>query len=462
MTLLLRIPAVALAFILCGSSLVEYRAQSLSDQGVAALEASRAKAAVLPGDAIGEQATQRLARAADAAFSSVESKSRYAALLFEQAERVDDESRQVKYLCSALGQLALALREAPFQPSLLVRWASIRRLLAGIECAEPGTGGDYREVIDLALEQGRSDIRAIYAAALLLLTAGERERAFRLFSEVLTFDTNLSSAQRELIFRQVHYAEDLRAAIPARFPEILHFLTFLRENPEYSAGRSSQGWAGELAELEIEAIDRSRRDWLSGAAPGSLHLNRLSSLLNEQPSSAVRRRVDREMAAYWAEQQRHKLAQYLSARSLLDTLVIVPAAVTTDTKPLKSALIGWNEKRAVWLDEFFASLGFFLGEGQGPVLIELVSDAAVPLREVSMLRIYVSSDNSQWKDITGDLEIQTWDDSKSAWVSLAKVPQYFPYWKIHFASNRRARSFRNRLDRILRVYGRADQREKTG
>ena len=370
----------------------------------------------------------------------------------QQAERESDPGRRVLYFCEALSLVGQALRADPANAKLLTNWANLRQILGAADCALPDTRGDYRQALREALASAPADVLVKYAAALVFLWGGEREQALLLFHQALRFGTILDRQQEEFIFSQVQDVHALRSVIPPRFPQIAKYSLWLALN-EQAAPPAEASFTKVLSELQLRAVELSAEEFQDGAIPLDIHWNRMVAMQQASLPEAVRRRIDQELAVVLRRRGQVSAAAYFADRSRAQRLPCVLAYLSADTRPQKSPLVEWGRDQLIYFDDFYASIGFFLPPGQKPRIIEL--QARSPLEEVpaSMIKVYASTDNQNWQDVTGEVQQSSFNALDRATVVLRLNSEYRKYWKIHFASALHQRSFINELSEVIRVYG---------
>ncbi len=388
-------------------------------------------------------------RAAEGTFSNSEAALHLSKVYREIAADEKDQNSRIDNYCKSLSALGRALKYEPFRATYLVNWANTRQLLGRVVCKEEFTQGDFRSVSSLALKEDPTNVKVIYAAALVSLWAGDKDNALRLLNKALTFDVTISQAQETLIDSVIRSPEDLLAVVPKRFPQASRWSQLIRfsDPVRYKSMRAA------LGEIQTRAIELSGSEYDRGEIPGSLHLQRLLSIFGIESSGAAHKVLDEELGRYLARNGQKPAGDYLDARSKLNELEIVRATIESDTRPAKSSLSGWGKGEKVAFDEFYRSVGFFLPEGQKVSLVQILGGIPAPTLPAQSVQLFVSDDNESWTEVTHGLEIFQYQVGGRPLVALRVREGDHRYWKIHFSSGERRVSLSASLDLLIRAFG---------
>lgn len=366
--------------------------------------------------------------------------------------RADDAAKlqdRLDTYCAALAAFGGALQHEPLNSHYLVNWANLRQMLGRYDCRRKYTSGDYAAALKLALKLDPTNTAVLFASGLLYLMSGEKLTALELFNKCLRFGMNLGAAQERFLFDQVKTPAELEALVPARFPQVVYWAELLNRYTPQRVDLFQEA----LGRMELRAIAESSAEFESKKIPAELHFSRLLSVLDLAATRAVRQQIDIQMAVYLRRAGLLDLAEYFAERSNLKELEILRSAIENDTRPLRSSLNLWDLERDLYLDRFFTTVGFYLPSRSNLKLIELR-----PARETgelvsSALKVYGSSDNRSWVEITSGLKINNYRAPGISLVVLKPETEQFKYWKINFANPMRHDAFGNSLSRLVRVYG---------
>lgn len=367
--------------------------------------------------------------------------------LAAQAEQEQDQNKRAELLCSALSEIGKAVKADPLDSQYLINWANLRQLLGeSAVCFEPLTAGSFSEAAAAAVRNDPTNVDVLFAAARIFEWAGRNDEAHARLKQVLSLATSLSPEQRGYIFHRLIDPPDLERILPSRFPQIADWSIALSDaNPElFSRG------ASELAVLQRQAIELSREDAHEGRVPQEVHERRLLSLYRAPANAAIRRTLDREMAAHTSGQS--QLVQYLRDRQRLEEAAIVRAVITSDTRPLKAPLLAWSPQDDICLDDFYVSIGFYLPDGEAPKLIELHGRKEQSLSQLPPLRLYVSEDNFNWSELQGNIQISTVRIGDLPTIAIRPNAGYYKYWKLTTGASTRSKAFCELAHRFLTVY----------
>ena len=451
----LLLPIALPLLILAGiSSLGELRSESVL-QGVIQ-ESSITKSNLRPGErgahmtsAARVREVSEATRATQISFSKSEAALHLSKIYREIAADEKDERARIENYCKALSSLGLALRHEPYRATYLVNWANIRQLLGRVNCEEVYTKGDFRVVSSLALKEDPTNVRVIYAAALVALWSGDKEKALGLLNKALTFDVTISPTQETLIDSVIQSPEDLLAVVPKRFPQASRWSNIIR----FSDPVRFKSMRAALGEIQTRAIELSGSEFDRDEIPGLLHLQRLLSIFGVESSNASHKVLDEELGRYLVRNGQRPVGEYLEARSKLQELEIVRASIESDTRPLKSALSGWGRIEKIAFDEFYRSIGFFLPEGQKVTVIQILGQDPAATLPVHSVQLFVSDDNESWSEMTLGLQITQFQVGGRPLVALEVREGDHRYWKVHFSNGERRLLLKAPLDLLVRAFG---------
>ncbi len=404
----------------------------------------------VPNNAVRRQSELTFAKQAQESMASAAETEILLARVYRSLAKGNEiSSASIQYYCKALSHVGAALAHQPTKGRYLVAWASLRQLLGGARCDESNTSGDYIEAIKFALNGDPVDLDVTFASAQLYLWSGNKSMAYSLFKKVLTYNTSTTIDQKRFIFSQISNAEDLTAIIPARFPQVNEWARFFRE---WDPGAFVE-FREALSTLQIEALESSLMYVDTNEVEPEVRWLWLTELANFSASDDVRKRVDNEMVHYQETIGNTKLADLLSRRAALNEQKIVRAYEHGDTRATTSPLVHWNMNEIVNLDDYYPSLGFYMVGNAQATLIELQSEQEVPALNPNLIKILVSDDNQNWSELRYLNDPEVLIVGSGSLVQLYPERQQHKYWKVHISGALRMRSFVNKLEYMLRVYG---------
>ena len=148
-----------------------------------------------------------------------------------------------------------------------------------------------------------------------------------------------------------------------------------------------------------------------------------------------------------------RLARYFDIRSQFQDLAVVRSFLPADTRPARGNLANWGFRDPVNLDEFYNSVGFYLPAKARSRLIELrARDGSAPF-DLALLKIFVSPDNENWQELGEEVEADQLQLNGRSVITITVSGVPARYWKFHFASSVRKRTFRANVDQMVQVYG---------
>lgn len=428
-----------LALLGVGSALVDWR----DSRALKAIDAPREE------PVLAEQETEFVRRAAGATLVSGRPYARLGARLRREGELETEPRRRVEMFCEALGMVGEAIRREPRNAAYLINWANLRQLLGSVRCSERYTEGDFRKVAAFALAADSTNTRVIYAAAQLALWSGDEGELDRLLNRFLTLKLEVRPNETEFVFSNMLNPERLKRIVPGRFPYVLQWAKLMRERKPELFRELSSTWAT----LQLEAIEESRAALVAQKIPADLHRRRLGELGGVAAGSNVQQTADRELADIYRRIGGGELAAYYTARSELEELAVVRAVQKSDTRPAATALVAWGHDDIATFDEFYTSLGFYVPVGYQPRLVEVAAVAPGAAVEGAVIQLMGSNDNATWVQLSDRVQVTALNLGQTPTVTLRLEGGNFRYWKIHYGSSDRPRSFRNALVKLVKVYG---------
>jgi len=394
-------------------------------------EEARARGAVIPGAASAE-AFLHLGR-----------------VLRRRGEAAREMEERIGFFCEALGAMGEAVARAPRSAVALMSWASLRQLLGEVQCAEAHTAGSPGAVVDFALTADPANPGVAYAGALLAVWAGDRTRVPQLLQRFLSLTPKVSAGQQGFILSQLDSPESVLATVPARFPQIAEWSATLSERAPERFRRFSSALEG----MQLAAIDEAESRYNRGEVPLDLIRQWYLRLERQAAGRAVERRLTEALAEVFARGGTQGVAAHYRERSALVKLDVLRAALKSDSRPRATPLTGWDARRVVTLDEFYGSVGFYVPRGSTVRMFEVSSAGPNTSILPSLIRVLVSDDNEQWEELGAGARIELAALPGRATLVVRPGEGDHRFWKVHYASSMRNRSFTNALSELVTVYG---------
>ena len=407
----------------------------------------------LPTEPLTEFERESIRDTVDAAVEHQRTLPRTRILRASVLQRLAEESRSgdqvVQLYCDALVELGKAVASEPQNARYLIGWANVRGVLGPLGCAGERTNAELSRVTDLAVRTDPTNTNVMYAAGLISLWSGDLPRARTLFRRVVEFGMNVTPGQVRQIASVLVAPEDVRQVIPPRFPHVVRWSEAVSELfPE-----RRRALEGAFAGLQIDALLQNESELRRGAIPRSLYWERLAGLAVSRPEATVRKKLDAEIGAHLARGPNPRLGAYFLARQNLQELPVVPAALAGDSRPAASALTRWNRNDRVAFDEAGFSVGFFSADRSLVRSIELWGQPNGVRVEPVGVKVLVSDDNQNWRELFDRFEIHSYVFERRPLIVVALDVEAHRYWKVHFGDSRRDRGLQNALGQMLRVYG---------
>lgn len=430
--------------LLCCLALVDLRASLLLDAATREAPLS----AALATDEL-QQQLLRAERAARAWRAPAEAPALYSRALIELGDRSTVVDVRIALYCRALGALGSALERKPYAARLLLNWANLRQILGEMSCAERHAAGDYRAAARSALRSNPLDDDVLYGALLVAVRGGDKAEVLGLIQRFLSFSMANDAGREQLISNQIQNGADLEAAIPSRFPQIVRWSSLLRTQRAHDLPILTAA----LSRMQKAAVTEGNRALVRGEMTEDLYYDHLMSLLPVAADSAARQKIDQELSAIVTRQGDVTLGGYLARRAQYTDLKLLRSVLSSDTRPQKTPLFGWDEDQTISFDEFYRTVGFFLPEGENLKIIELRSASGGLDLSPLFIHIYGSPDNQVWTDITSNVAFNVHRFGRGALCTIQPHDVSFRYWKVHFGNSSRERRFVNSLSDLVRAYG---------
>lgn len=373
-----------------------------------------------------------------------------------RAARVQtDPDVRLNLYCESLSALGNGLKLKPYDKGFLIYWADTRQILANYECPQPYTKGVASEVLNYAMKLSPNDPLAAYSAGIVYKWIGERSNSLAQFRRVLELSPELEPEKRDYIVRQIESGEDLLSVLPSRLSIVANWSRyFANDLPRYYAKFRTQ-----FAKLQLAAIQSSRRELELGQIGEKLHALGIWELFDIPASSAVRRRLDVELAAVASSKILNlngliRSAAYLAKRGSFDTIPVVAGVTRYDPVPHRSNLSEWGTTERVNLDAPRQSVGFFLPEdSSSPTMIEFAMRIANAELDPKHYRLLVSDDNENWGEPKSEYRPYTVDLESFTMLVFEVHEISARYWKVHYINTSAEKGVGASLDYLLHVYG---------
>lgn len=351
------------------------------------------------------------------------------------------QSIKEEYICLALEGLYNALKLEPYNSNLLRSYAFNRRLIIDKKCRFIEKTSDYNEVINLALKKDPQSIRVIRDAGRIAIIDGDLDLAAKYYRQY----QSLAVKRNTLVDRGVLYLISnnikLSKLIPPNYEHIQFWIKYLeKNNPSYL----SQNYES-LKKLQKKTIINQRKFYNDP----KMVVDRLLGLNVNVKSDEIRRFIDEELLFYLSESS-FNLKDYLKIRSKLNYKKNICGLKYGDSRPEYSNLIDFGNRKSVYLDSDYMSVGCFLTEN--PKLIELVSKEVNHKIKSGDVDIYVSNDNYEWKLVKSlKFEKLSFPTSSVLYASFPKTTAR--YVKFRFNQVRVQETFYNGIQEMVNFYG---------
>jgi hypothetical protein len=388
---------------------------------------------------------EQIDRAEKSFLAGAETKRLKANYLVALARELPDYRARLEVYCRSFDIADDLRRLEPFNAKVLLNWLHWQQMLSSTECARDLEQPE--QLIKRAVELDPVNTEVIYQAALLLLWSDNRQLALPYFKRVIELSNRLSAGEEGEILGAILSAEDIKAAIPGQFPQVLRWSELLKKERPLIYRLAED----EIRSLQLEAFNKSVLDYSSGLYPARVKLSHLMGLLQVAVDDTVRKSVDELISQMLGE--RSALGSYLKQRAELSLIKVNSSRLETDSLPFRSSFSLWNNPGSFILDRAHNSLGFYNNLEKPISFIELGSERAANQIAISDLQLLVSDDNQSWKELPFKMRQIANPNLAGSWLVLEPESSAFKYFKVNYKSGERVNSFRNRGDLMLRVYG---------
>lgn len=392
----------------------------------------------------------RFTKSAESPLISNETLWRIAKTIHAKTDLISDTDNKLAAICSEYRALSRALKGAPKNSRYLIGLANIRQLLGKLSCPGVNLGSDYKVALEAAIQSDPNNPEILFSAGLISLWDQDGNSARRNFNRFLMLGGTPSSSQEESILSSISSVSDLQAVVPAQFPQVVRWTQLL--TGKFDGDREL---SAALAELQTTALEQSRLNRESGKISSAIYRDRLSELRFLAASDVVRQQIDSELGGLYSQSFDRRLGALFVSLSSMNELASVIGASDGDSRPNRSSLISWGGDQVVSFDSRYQSVGAFVGSKRRAKLFLLAGQAGSIVRDATLIRVLVSSNNSSYTDVSDSCGIFSYQFEARPMIAIdaSRIVDGFPYWKINFASGSDDPRLTNSLSELLKIYG---------
>lgn len=382
-------------------------------------------------------------RAMRVPFSSADVYVNRAELATTLARRATSSVRREHRECEALTALVEAVKLDPYHGIALVNIAFLGSSLTNARCPTAKLLPDPVSIVDFAVSVCPTWPEVLYSSAFLMHSLGHPQRARSIARRLLSLEVPMPSRSPLELLKLLSNPDELTEIVPAKLQLAVAWSNYLRSEgaDRFDLFRSA------IEKIQLNAINSDLKTNMLSNDQRIL----LERMLRVAATSQVRESIDALLASStgYADQ-----GGFYRERSKLREHEIVRTFINSDSTPARGALLGWNRGRVVALDYYYNSVGFFDPDSEDLRRIDLESTEQPSESISSLLKVFTSSDNVNWADITRKTTLinQRAGDRSVVSILLAKDAGG-PFWKVHFAAASRDSRLVGELESFVRAYG---------
>jgi len=287
----------------------------------------------------------------------------------------------------------------------------------------------------------------LYWGAFVYLALGERVKAFDILKLNQEINPYFSSQQRVYLYDLISTSEELKHALPARYPQVIEWIDHFSQN------RPAQffAWSGVFEEALSRSMDEMEQRLHSQQFEPQLFAEyvKTMSLSPVIPlSDKLRKRFDLVLAQVHRGSGNDLWADILEHRSALERITVAKGTIADDRHPQRTMLAHWvgDTDSTIWaLDGLGRSIGFFLPSGEKAEMVVLQSGQKGQKLTKDALQIFVSNDNIDYQQSYNDYDLHALavDGQNIVVIKLKNID--FRFFKIITRVQAKSSSFNSHL-----------------
>lgn len=354
-------------------------------------------------------------------------------------------------ICEAEAIARDLVRERPFEPVTLVRYAGMLEI-ADAHCDSSRSGEIARPEIDkivaLALQRSPYHRGVLLAAAVLAHREGASsaltDQRLSFLRRAIVTPGIFTDQERYIFAQELDTPETVKAVVPAQMREVL-FASQVLARKGSSGGEpfGSHALRAVLAELQIHALgneqhfdDETLRQFARMAADG-----------------AVSARIDQIRAGASGRTASDARTEFFSTRAALRKLPTVTGVLYNDSHPETGTVVIWRRDEPVVFDKNGTSVVSAVAAGTAVRAVQLASREPTAALDADEVRVFVSSDNANWKPVTVEASQSLLVDDETVLFLTFPHSVVAGFVKIHFAVPVQRERFSASIDQLMHVYG---------
>lgn len=372
-------------------------------------------------------------------------------------------TEKLRAICEGLSLFQQAAVFSPASPRYQIAWADVAAQISkperscsssGISFSEDTLGieGRLQHALGLAPFSGVD----AYLAAIVYVAVGKKIAALSLLRDSSEVNPVFTQLQREYVYRLVSSQDELEAALPRKFPEVVSWVNhfFLLRPRDYSAWRTTFESAVERSIDELlERLSAKRLDPVFFAN----YLKQVSMLPPVFTSDQLRRRLDDLLANIYAVDGFADWSDFLRQRSQLARVPVLKSSPVDDKQPKTTMLFAWHREDSLEpadLDVLGRTVGIFIPRGFNVRYLVLENAAGGEKLSDDLVELLTSEDNLRFYPYSSKVHPRSLlIDGRQRLIFGFTSDEAFRYLKIRYRGPGHEASFRNSLQNLVQAYG---------
>lgn len=357
----------------------------------------------------------------------------------------------VEKICEADALARDLVRERPFDPVALVRYAGMLEIANG-ECDSSRSGEIPRPEIDkivaLALQRSPYHRGVLLAAAVLAHRAGANtalaEQRLSFLRRAIVTPGSFTDQERTVFAKELDSSETVKAVVPAHMREVL-FASQVIARKGSSGGEpfGSPALRAVLAELQTHALEHEQH----------LDDETLRQFARVAADADVSARIDQIRARLGGRTASDARAEFFITRAALRKLPTVTGVLYNDSHPETGSVVIWRRDEPVVFDRNGTSVVSAVAAGTAVRAVQLASREPTATLDADEVQVFESNDNANWKPVAMNATQSLLVDDETVLFLTFPQPIVAGFVKIHFAVPVQRERFSSSIDQLIQVYG---------
>ncbi|MCC6932563.1 MAG: hypothetical protein IT292_04825 [Deltaproteobacteria bacterium] len=392
--------------------------------------------------------------------SSAQAKYRLSQAQFLSSRGTVDHIQKSLQLCSALKSIEDAQKFSPANSNYQILAINILTTISHEKFSCPDKTSDLlitqlHQAIAHAEKLAPASPAALLALSQANLELGNKLQALQSLRRLQLLGSTLSEQEQLYIFNLPDNSEELALLLPTTYPAFLPWIQYFSQVRSTDFSRWNDTFARALLQALLDLEQRLDKNKI-GEEDYIRFILDIANLDYALENNEARKKLDTIMANIFGRNNNLTWSNILNQRKDMVRIPILKAGMELDKAPEASMLSSWlddTSKESIAFNKNNSALGFYLPENYLPQLIIL--EAAERQKNISAesIALYASSDNQAYYPYKQDAQIQSLSLADRHYIVISIKQPTFRYFKILYSNSMGDGSFRQRLTRLVQVYG---------